>query len=82
MPTVCEMFRDAGSDATKDEIHDYLKGKVGGLVRTVVLPGGGSEEILRSSADLDPHDFEDWMERVRAWAAEWGTAIPLPNETI
>lgn len=82
LPAICEMFHDAGSDASKDEIHAFLKLRVGHLMRTIVLPGGGSEEIIRSSSDLDPTEWESWMEKIRAWAAEWGTEIPLPNEDL
>lgn len=82
LPAICEMFREAGSDASKDEIHAFLKHKVGGLTRHIALPGGGSEEVLMSSADLAPDDWEAWMEKIRAWAAEWGTEIPLPNEEL
>jgi hypothetical protein len=82
LPAICEMFRDAGSDASKDEVHLFLKRTVGGLTRAIVLPGGGSEEVVRSSSDLAPDQWEEWQEKIRAWAAEWGTELPMPNEDL
>jgi hypothetical protein len=82
LPCVMEMFRDAGSDATKEEIHIILKTTVGGLKREVKLPGGEVQEIATSSVKLSTEGWEIWMEQIREWAARWGTFVPLPNEYL
>ena len=38
---------------------------------------------IRSTATLESAEFEDFLERVRAWAqVEHHVTLPLPNETI
>jgi hypothetical protein len=42
VPSVLEMFTDAGNDTTKEEIHEYLKEHVGGsmFARVLIDPDG------------------------------------------
>jgi NinB protein len=84
IPLVLEMFVEAGNDTNPEEVHLFLKENVGGsvCVKVLLTPDGKRCPVLRSSADLSTAEFEDFLERVRAWAAEMGTQIPLPNENL
>jgi hypothetical protein len=79
VPHIIRMFEEAGSIVTPDEVHDFLRHELK-LIRHVTDPAGEVHSIIRSSSDLDTREWEDWMERIRVWAAERGTQIPLPNE--
>lgn len=80
IPAVLEMWRDFGETINEDGVHDYLKAYIGGLVRKVNLPDGNTAMILGSTSDLSTMDYEDYLEKCRAWAAQFNCQIPLPNE--
>lgn len=82
VPCVLELLRDAGNTITEEGVHDFLKAYVGGLQKTIVKPDGTRAVILGSTADLGTMDFEEYLEKCRAWAAQFGCMIPLPNEEI
>jgi hypothetical protein len=84
IPAVLEMFVEAGNDTNPEEVHSFLKEQVGGsiCVKVLLTPDGKRRPVLRSSADLSTQEFEDFLERVRVWAAEMGTIISLPNEDL
>ena len=65
----------------QDEMHDALKFK---FLRLEAEPEKGRVlETVRSSSKLKTDEFEDYVERIRIWAAsELGIVIPLPNEVI
>jgi len=74
------MFREAGNDVDAEEVHSYLKEHVGKLTKVVVDPEGNKESVLQSTTRLSTKEFEDYLERIRAWAAGFGIVIPLPKE--
>jgi hypothetical protein len=78
---VTEMFRDAGNYVDADNLHDFLKLRVGELGPNIVTPDGKMTKSLGSTAKLSTMKFEWYLERIRAWAAEFGLVIPLPNES-
>jgi hypothetical protein len=84
VPRVLEMFLEAGNDTTPEEIHEYLKEHVGGgmFARVLVDPDGKRRPVVRSSTTLTTQEWEDFMTRIRAWAAERGVDIPEPNEHL
>jgi hypothetical protein len=84
VPRVLEMFTDAGNDTTKEEIHEYLKEHVGGpmFARVLIDPDGKRRPVVRSSTTLTTVEWEDFMEKIRAWAAERGLILPMPNEDV
>lgn len=84
IPRVLEMFLDAGNDTTPEEIHEYLKEHVGGgmFARVLIDPDGRRRPVVRSSTTLTTQEWEDFMCRIRAWAAERGVDIPEPNEHL
>lgn len=82
VPAVTQMFREHGNYVDDEEVHEFLKMRVGKLAQVYVTPDG---EVLKgpgSTAKLSTMEFEVYLEQVRAWAAGLGVAIPLPNETI
>lgn len=82
VPLVCEFMRDFGNEIGEDEAHEYLKEHVGKLVKVVISPSGVRSRIVRSSADLSSSEWEDYMQNIRKWAADFGLFIPLPNEPM
>jgi hypothetical protein len=84
VPRVLEMFTAAGNDTTKEEIHEYLKEHVGGpmFARVLIDPDGKRRPVVRSSTTLTTVEWEDFMEKIRAWAAERGLILPMPNEDV
>lgn len=64
------------ADATgfaKDDIHEYMKKRLLGHEVKVVF--GAKVEVLRSTTQLTPTDFSDFVEAVLAIAAEQGIEI-------
>jgi hypothetical protein len=82
VPLVLQMFVEAGNDTTAEEVHEYMKEHVGGLSRVLIGPDGKRRPVVRSSTTLDTSEWEDFMEKVRAWAAALGCQIPLPHEGL
>jgi len=82
IPAVLDMFRDAGQPMDAEGVHEYLKAYVGRMTRIVLAPNGKRVTVLGSTADLNTMDFEVYLEQIRAWAAQFGVIIPLPNEEM
>jgi len=78
-PALRQMFRDAGSDLSPEQVKELFKQEFG-VKEVVTLPNGNFIEILKSTAKYTTTDFEHSMERARAWAAEYGVQLPFPNE--
>jgi hypothetical protein len=79
---VTQMFRDAGNYVDGEDVHEFLKLRVGKLSRNIVTPKGEVVKSLGSTAKLSTQEFEVYLERIRAWAAEYGCSIPLPHEEV
>jgi hypothetical protein len=79
---VTDMLREAGNYVDDEDTHEFLKQHVGKLMRIVVDPEGVVHKALGSTAKLSTMEFETYLAQVRAWAAEFGLQIPLPNETL
>jgi hypothetical protein len=75
-------FREAGNDMDEAEVHEYLKNEVGKLSRIAVLPDGEVVKIKGSTKRLTTMEFEVYVEKVRAWGASMGVALPLPHEEL
>lgn len=80
---VTDAFRDAGNMVNAEDVHDFLKQHVGKLSQVLVTMEG---EVLRgpgSTAKLTPTEFGNYVEAVRAWAADMlDLKIPSPDEVI
>lgn len=64
---------------TAEEMHEIFKGMF--LPRKFVRVARRDVEIRRSTTELSTEEFEDYQERIRAFAAqELGFRIPLPHE--
>ena len=82
IPPIVRMFREYGNMVDSQDVHEFLKLKVGKLAMNIVTPDGEVVKSLGSTAKLDTQEMEVYLERVRAFAAEYGVAIPLPNEVV
>lgn len=80
VPLVVNMFREAGELASPEYVHRYLKGQVGGMKKPVSNPDGTKGWDVDTSTKLTTAEWEDWMTAIRAWAAQFGLSIPMPNE--
>ena len=83
LPPIVAMFREHGSNVDAEDVHAFLKDNVGKLKQVFVTPDGEVLSGPGSTAKLGTMEFEVYLEKVRAWAAEvLGIAIPLPNEQV
>jgi hypothetical protein len=82
IPAITEMFREHGNYVDGDDVHEFLKLRVGKLAQIFVTPDGEVQKGPGSTAKLSTMEFEVYLERVRAWAAEHGVVIALPNESV
>jgi hypothetical protein len=82
IPPILALLREHGNYVDAEDVHEFLKLRVGKLSRMIVTPDGEVQKSLGSTAKLSKMEFEAYLERVRAWAAEFGVAIALPNESI
>lgn len=81
IPLIKQLFEDAGTTCAPEDVHCYLKEHVGGMMKVIILPDGSRRAIVESSTKLTTVQWEDYMEKVRAWAAGWGVVIALPSES-
>lgn len=82
---VVPMFRDFlnsyGNNVSNEFADRMLKLGVD-FTREVKMPDGEIEIEPRSTTELSTTEFNEFVEKVIAWAAlEWNFEIPLPNET-
>lgn len=77
---VREFVNELGNDMDEDEVHEFLKRHVGKLATMIKLPDGSVTKALRSTRKLTPGEFEEYLEKIRAWAAEFGLIVPFPGE--
>ncbi len=82
VPAVTAMFRDAGNNVDDDDVHLFLKLRVGKLSQNIVTPDGEVIKSIRSTKNLTTSEFQDYLAKIMAWAAELGCEIPLPHEHI
>lgn len=82
VPAITQMFLDAGNDMDKEQVHEFLKLHVGSLKTVVTQPNGVKLTVARSSTRLNTAEWEEYCEKIRAWAAQFGVQVPLPNEYI
>jgi len=80
IPAVRELLTDYGNDVDDEETHYFLKSEVGKLTKTVVNQKGVARKVVKSSTKLNTLEMEDYLERVRRWAAGHSVVIPLPDE--
>jgi len=64
-----------------EQMHDALREE---FLRLEADPEHGKPlPTVRSTSDLNTAEFEDYLDRIRAWAAtDYGIVLPFPNEEI
>lgn len=82
IPAILAMFRESGNDADAEDVHEFLKMRVGKLAQAYVLPGDKVQRALGSTRKLTTMEFEVYLIKCRAFAAEYGVMIPEPHEEI
>lgn len=80
VPAVQDMLIEYGNDVDTEETHSFLKEHVGKLVSAVTDKRGRRMAIVKSSTALSSKEWEEYMERIKRWAAQEGVYIPDPNE--
>ena len=64
-----------------EEIHEILKWKF--LPRQFIAFGGEEIEMAKSTTRLSTQEFEEFLDRIRAFAAqELCLLIPMPHESL
>lgn len=80
VPIIVELLREYGNDADCDIAHEFLK--------VSFMPPEGSKRVKvgkvivesQSTTRLSTMAFEEFLERIRVFAAEHGHIVPFPNE--
>jgi hypothetical protein len=83
VPLVQRRFEEFGNIVDAEEVHRFLKGKVGGMTRPIVKKGGQViAYVVDTSTKLSTAEWEDWLTKIRAWGADFDLQIPFPNEEV
>lgn len=65
---------------SQEEVHELMKAMH--LPRAFVTIAGKEVEIAKSTTTLSTFEFEEYLDRIRAFAAqELNMTIPMPNES-
>ena len=80
IPVVSQMFYNAGTFVSDDTVHEYLKKRFI-PAETMIDLDGKLFEVPASTSNKSTMEFENYLETVRAWAAEYNTVVPYPHET-
>ena len=80
IPIVHGEFRNLGHNLNPEEVHFFLKQKFN--YKMVCSPDGELiGEVPKSTAELNKHEFMEYIDKVIQWAAEiLNITIPQPNE--
>lgn len=61
-----------------EQVHELMKFK---FLKIEILVKGNPETVIRSTTDLSTEEFNQYIERIVRWAAEFlSVSIPEPNE--
>lgn len=75
------ILEDAGQSMHPSGVHEALASEVGMLKKIAFGFDGQPIVYTQSTTDLTTVEFENYMEKCRAFAAaQYGLVIPLPNE--
>lgn len=69
--------REHGGDMDKDRAHEHLMTEVGGFYE-VKREYGVIKKVRRSSTNLTTKEWGEYMEKIKAWASQFGLIIPDP----
>ena len=79
LESVTHMFNAAGNTLHQPEVKEMLKKRFG-LRVPIKMPDGGDDYVPKSTRDYSTSEIEDFMQKIRVWAALYGFELPLPNE--
>jgi len=83
IPTIIKRFDEGGQIWTPEEVNYLIKKETGMYIEYKQLPSGKFQEIVVETRGKSKATFEEFMEKVRAWAAqELLLTIPMPNEEL
>lgn len=77
---IMQMLRHAGNNYDLEDTHEFLKAEVGRLSQVLVLPDGEVKKTPGSTKKMTGSEMVLYIEKIRAWAAEFGLEIAFPNE--
>lgn len=84
IPAVQAVFNEAGNNLDSEDVHAFLKSEIGKMTIYVRMPNGEFRPIVGSTKTMTTTEFEEYLEKIRAWAADpvagLGVTIALPNE--
>jgi hypothetical protein len=70
---------ETGQEA--DDLHEHFRDRF--LTKNFIHIGGEEKEVAKSTKKLSTNEFEEYQEKIRAFAAEeLSIIIPLPNEQL
>ncbi len=72
LPVIHDLSTDTGNDVNKPGVPEHLKEHVGKLVKTIMGPDGKRSYVVRSSTELTTTEWEDFIEKIRAWPRPLG----------
>lgn len=81
LEAVTEMFNEAGNSLDPDTVKDMLK-EMFGLKILVKMPDGVEKYVPKGTRNYTTIEIEDFMTKIRAWAANYDKELPFPNEGL
>lgn len=88
LPEILQGMVDLGNEKLQvgnhehiESVHFYMKHQLLSNGETFIDTDGVEHKLEPSTSKLTTVEFEEYLDRVRQWAAEYlGVVIPLPNE--
>lgn len=81
VPLVQNGIRDLGTELTKEETHEWLKGKFN--FTEVMNQDGIVEQVPRSTTILNKEKFSEYIAKIQQFAAEFlNIVIPDPGQQM
>ena len=72
-------INEAGGSIRPTMVHELLKNELG--IHEMITVGNTQKEVCKSTAEYNPKEFEDYLEKCRAWAVDiLNIEINLPKE--
>ena len=82
VPVLQNAFKDYGHQLTKEETHDFLKGKFNYL-EIVNDEIGEFITIPKTTTGLNKEQFSEYIEKIQIWAAQFlNIVIPDPGQQM
>lgn len=82
IPLLVDLFNSFGNNVDEQETHEFVKEHIWRLTKTIIKPDGSRGVLVCSSTGLTKQEWESKLELTREWAAQYGVAIPFPDEHL